>query len=76
MGEVVELSFSGDDNRYNGNKPHPHPHLVCVRCRRIVAPQAESVQSLEREVTDLSGYQIVGHRLDFYGICPDCQSSG
>ena len=75
MGEVLELGFSDDDNRYDGNKPYPHPHLVCIRCRRIVDPAVSLVQSLEQEVTELSGYQIVGHRLDFYGICPDCQRS-
>jgi Fur family peroxide stress response transcriptional regulator len=75
MGEVSELGFSDDDNRYDGNKPYPHPHLVCIRCRKIVDLQVSLVQSLEREVTKLSGYQIVGRRLDFYGICPDCQSS-
>ena len=76
MGEVLELGFSDDDNRYDGNKPFPHPHLVCIRCRRIMDPDVRLVQSLEQEVADLSGYQIVGHRLDFYGICPDCRSSG
>jgi Fe2+ or Zn2+ uptake regulation protein len=24
-------------------------------------------------VAQQSGYQIVSHRLDFYGVCPDCQ---
>lgn len=75
MGEVLELGFSDDDNRYDGNKPYPHPHLVCIRCRRIMDPAVSLVQSLEQEVTELSGYQIIGHRLDFYGICPDCQRS-
>jgi Fur family peroxide stress response transcriptional regulator len=73
MGEVLELGFSDDDNRYDGNKPYPHPHLVCVRCRKIVDPEVSLVRSLAREVSDLSGYEIVGHRLDFYGVCPDCQ---
>lgn len=73
LGEVLELGFSTDDNRYDGNKPYPHPHLVCVRCRRIVDPEVSDLQSLEQEVGELSGFRIVGHRLDFYGICPECQ---
>jgi len=73
MGEVLELGFSDDDNRYDGNKPYPHPHLVCVCCRRIMDPEVALLKTLEREVAELSGYQIVGHRLDLYGICPDCQ---
>jgi Fur family peroxide stress response transcriptional regulator len=73
MGEVLELGFSDDDNRYDGNKPYPHPHLVCVHCRRIVDPEVSLVRNLAREVAQLSGYEIVSYRLDFYGVCPDCR---
>lgn len=74
MGEVLELGFSTDDNRYDGNNPNPHPHLVCIRCHEILDPEVNLLQSLEQEVADISGYKIVGHRLDFYGICPKCKS--
>ena len=30
IGEVLELGFSDDSNRYDGNKPNPHPHLICI----------------------------------------------
>jgi len=76
MGEVLELGFSDDDNRYDGNKPYPHPHLICIRCRRIMDPEVSLVQNLQQEVAGLSGYKIVGHRLDFYGVCPECQRDG
>jgi Fur family peroxide stress response transcriptional regulator len=73
--EVLELGFSGDDNRYDGNKPYPHPHLICIRCQKILDPEVSLAQSLIQEVAQSSGYRIVGHRLDFYGLCPDCQDS-
>ncbi len=75
MGEVLELGFGHDDNRYDGNKPYPHPHLICVRCRKIVDAEAGLAQDLIHEVARGSGFQVVGHRLDFYGLCPDCQGS-
>jgi Fur family transcriptional regulator, peroxide stress response regulator len=75
IGEVLELGFSGDDNRYDGNKPYPHPHLICIRCHKILDPEVSLAQNLIQEVAQSSGYQIVGHRLDFYGLCPDCQDS-
>ena len=74
MGEVLELGFSDDDNRYDGNKPFPHPHLVCLRCRKIVDPEIDLIQDLEQEMSRQSGYEILSHRLDFYGLCPDCQA--
>jgi Fur family peroxide stress response transcriptional regulator len=72
MDEVLELGFSADDNRYDGNKPYPHPHLVCMNCQRIMDVEAGLAQSMIQEVAESSGYQIVGHRLDFYGLCPEC----
>lgn len=73
MGEVLELGFSGDDNRYDGKRPYPHPHLICVRCQKILDPEVSLAPSLIQEVARSSGYQVIGHRLDFYGLCPDCQ---
>lgn len=73
--EVLELGFSGDDNRYDGKKPYPHPHLICIRCQKILDPEVTLALSLIQEVAQSSGYQILGHRLDFYGLCPDCQNS-
>jgi len=75
MGEVLELGFSDDDRRYDGNKPYPHPHLICIRCRKIVDAEAGVTQSLAQEMAQASGFQVVGHRLDFYGLCPDCQGA-
>ena len=73
LGEVLELGFSHDDNRYDGHRPYPHPHLICMRCHRIVDAQLPAGRDLEREVAQSSGFTIAGHRLDFYGLCPDCQ---
>ena len=33
LGEVLELEFSSGHNRYDGHKPYPHPHLLCVKCK-------------------------------------------
>lgn len=73
LGEVLELGFSNDDNRYDGSRPYPHPHLICVRCHKIIDPQVTLVDDLTQEVAELTGYEVTGHRLDFYGLCPDCR---
>lgn len=73
--EVLELRFSEDDNHYDGKRPYPHPHLICIRCQKILDPEVILAPGLIQEVAQSSGYRIVGHRLDFYGLCPDCQQS-
>jgi len=73
LGEVLELEFSSGHNRYDGHKPYPHPHLLCVKCKRIVDPELSSLAHLTQELVSDTGYRILSHRLDFYGICPECQ---
>ena len=73
MGEVLSLQF-GDSTHYDGNKPYPHPHLICLRCRKIgYGPQTVG-ETLQQQAAKDSGFRITGHRLDFYGLCPDCQA--
>ena len=75
LGEVLELEFSNEQNRYDGNNPYPHPHLICVKCREIMDPELSSLAHLTQELTTDTGYRILSHRLDFYGICPKCQQN-
>jgi Fur family transcriptional regulator, peroxide stress response regulator len=74
MDEVLEMGFSGDDRRYDGFNPRSHPHLVCVGCRRIVDLEGTVVDTMTRDAADRSGFRVIGHRLDVYGLCPSCQA--
>ncbi len=73
LGEVLELEFSTDYNRYDGSKPYPHPHLICVKCKRIADPEVSSLAEITRKLISDTGYKILSHRLDFFGLCPECQ---
>jgi len=73
LGEVLELGFSDGCNRYDGQKPYPHPHLICTVCKKICDPDLESLEHVTEELRKESGYKIDHHRIDFFGVCPDCQ---
>jgi Fur family transcriptional regulator, peroxide stress response regulator len=73
--EVLELGFPDRSNRYDGHVPYPHPHLICTRCGVIIDPDLSSLRDLAQEVAAETGFQILTHRLDFFGICRDCQGS-
>jgi Fur family peroxide stress response transcriptional regulator len=73
LGEVLELGFSDGSNRYDGNKPYPHPHVVCIKCKKIIDPDLSGLQDMTQKLIQETGFQIVNHRLDFFGVCPDCQ---
>lgn len=74
LGELLELGFVDGGNRYDGNKPYPHPHVVCVECKKIIDPNLASLKDMTKEVADETGFQIITHRLDFFGICPACRN--
>jgi len=73
LGETLELGFPDGRNRYDGNRPYPHPHAICIQCRAIVDPKMDGVQDMTRAVAAETGFQILTHRLDFFGICRKCQ---
>jgi Fur family peroxide stress response transcriptional regulator len=73
LNEVLELGFPDGSNRYDGNRPYPHPHAICTKCRRIMDPVISSVNELSDEMRKKTGYTISFHRLDFFGLCPECQ---
>ena len=74
LNEVLELGFPDGSNRYDGNKPYPHPHVICTKCKKIIDPNLGSLEDLTKEVIKETGFQILNHRVDFFGTCRDCQS--
>jgi Fur family peroxide stress response transcriptional regulator len=73
INEVLELGFADGSNRYDGNKPYPHPHVICTQCKKIIDPDLGSLKDLTKEVVAETGFQIQTHRVDFFGICRECQ---
>ena len=73
LNEVLELGFPDGSNRYDGYNPVPHPHAICVKCKKIMDPELMNIDELSKEMSRKTGYKILHHRLDFFGLCPDCQ---
>ncbi len=73
INEVLEIAFPDGSNRYDGHKPYPHPHAICVRCGKIVDPDLSALKDVTAEVADETGFDILTHRLDFFGICRTCK---
>ena len=73
LNEVLELGFPDGSNRYDGNKPYPHPHVICTECKKIIDPDLGGLKDLTQEVVKETGFQIHNHRVDFFGTCRACQ---
>ncbi len=74
INEVLEIRFF-DSSRFDGNKPYPHPHILCLHCGAVLDPELPGVEALVAEAAARSGFQIVDHRLNFFGLCSDCQKT-
>ena len=72
-GVIQKLEISGAEARFDGN-PHAHYHVRCVRCGRVSDVHDLADDLIGKEVKNLSGYTILGFRLEFMGVCPQCQS--
>lgn len=70
-GHILELSYGDMSSRFDGN-PQNHYHIVCLECG-VVKDYHRPLLELEQEARKESGFVITGHRLEYYGICPECQ---
>ena len=71
-GVIQKLGLSGAEARFDGN-PERHYHVRCIHCERIDDVHDLPEDWVKGQVENLAGYDIVGFRLDFLGVCPDCQ---
>jgi Fur family peroxide stress response transcriptional regulator len=72
MNQVLEIDLR-DDSHYDGNRPQPHPHLICINCNKIIDAEVSLDQESLRSLQQASGYKILRPQISFYGLCPDCQ---
>jgi Fur family peroxide stress response transcriptional regulator len=72
MNQVLEIDLR-DDSHYDGNRPQPHPHLICTKCNKIVDGDLSLDQESLRRLEQTSGYKILRPQISLYGLCPDCK---
>lgn len=76
MGMVKRFDFGDGVARFKllgeGDDGHHH-HLVCTRCAGVVEIEECSINSLDERIAASNGFKAVTHRLEFFGICPNCQ---
>ncbi len=74
MNQELEINLR-KDSHYDGNRPPLHPHLICIKCNKIMDGEAEFYPSAIRKLDQRSGYKILRSQVSFYGLCSDCRQS-
>jgi Fur family ferric uptake transcriptional regulator len=75
--EALErLDLPSGEHAYVACEPEQHHHhVVCRRCGRSAEVADSGLQSVVQKIGRKSGYRIDSHRLELYGLCPQCRAS-
>ena len=71
MGKIQKLELSGSLKRFDWDLKK-HYHIRCLRCDRIDNAPLAPLNQLEDELYEATVFQIIGHNLEFIGLCPKC----
>jgi len=71
-GQILELDLAGDLGRFDGNGQN-HYHFRCSQCGRVFDIEEPIDKGLDERVEMKTGYRVSSHRLEFRGLCNDCQ---
>ena len=71
MGLIQKLELGGTIKRFDWN-PNKHYHIRCLVCGQVDDAPIAPLNQLEDELYGATVFSIIGHRLEFEGLCPDC----
>ena len=76
LGMVKRFDFGDGAARFElvgeGDDGHHH-HLICTQCAKVVEIEECFPEEIERRIAEQNGFHAVTHRLEFFGVCPDCR---
>ena len=73
LGEIQKLGLSGSLKRFDWDTTK-HYHIRCVRCNRVADAPIAPLKQLENELYGATVFEIIGHNLEFTGLCPKCSA--
>ncbi len=65
---IERHEFRDGRARYEKVPSKHHDHLIDLKSGRVVEFRNERIERLQREVARALGYELVGHRMELYGI--------
>jgi Fur family ferric uptake transcriptional regulator len=70
-GDIQKLEPGCTLKRFDG-KTEDHYHLRCMRCDRVVDAPIDFDVTIRHDSNNDANFRILGHKLEFIGVCPDC----
>ena len=73
-GEILELDSCGTSTRYDGRQDN-HYHFRCENCGRVFDIDEPVDREIDARVASRTGFKISHHRVEFLGLCKECQKA-
>ena len=71
-GLIQKLETGGTIKRFDATAKN-HYHIRCIKCEKIEDAPMEVIKNIEDQLKGKTNFHITGHRLEFLGICLECQ---
>ncbi len=71
-GMIQKLELGGHQKRFD-SRTENHYHVRCIRCGRVEDVPLKPVSAVEDVFRGVCDYQIIGHQLILFGLCPECR---
>jgi Fur family ferric uptake transcriptional regulator len=71
-GMILKLEVGGTQKRFDATTD-THYHIRCSSCGKVDDIDTPVLEELVKEAAASSSYQVLGHHVEFSGICPSCQ---
>lgn len=71
VGLVKELTYGDASSRFDFVTSQ-HYHAICESCGKIVDFHYPGLDEVEQLASHVTGFKVSHHRLEVYGLCPDC----
>jgi len=70
---LVVKSYMMNEDKARFALPDKKNYLVCEKCGKIVIIDNCPFDKFKEELKEVHGFEITGHCIEVYGICPECK---
>ena len=68
-----QVDFGDGAVRYEHKYGHEHhDHLICTKCGRFEEIYSPKLEKIQRELVNKHAYVQESHKLEIFGLCPEC----
>ncbi|WP_028307250.1 Fur family transcriptional regulator [Desulfitibacter alkalitolerans] len=72
---LQKMNFDDGKARYefSSHDEHHHHHLICLKCGKVIEFNDDLLDVLEKTISEKKDFEVLDHKLKFYGYCSKCK---